>query len=146
MSSYLRYRADPTLRFWEKVDRAGGDGACWPWLASTRHGYGQYGVAKGHIAQAHRYAYELAVGPIPAGLEIDHLCRNTRCVNPNHLEAVTGRVNSLRSMSLMAINARKTHCKRGHALDGANLYRYGQARQCRTCRRLRDRAHRGVAA
>lgn len=76
-------------RFWEKVEKMAPDG-CWFWLASTRNGYGQIGQwSKGTIDYAHRVAYEMLVGPIPAGLVLDHICRNPSCVNPAHLEPVT---------------------------------------------------------
>lgn len=95
---------------------------------------------------AHRVAYEATVGPIPKGLQVDHLCRNRLCVNPSHLEAVTPAENKRRGFSPPAINARKTHCIHGHELAGANVYyrkdRPGR-RQCRECERIRKR--KGVA-
>jgi hypothetical protein len=89
-------------RFWEKVDRRGPD-ECWPWTAATKgHGYGMFAVAKvdGRVIlrQAHRMAYELAVGPIPEGLEIDHTCSVRNCVNPAHLEPVTHLENCRRTV------------------------------------------------
>lgn len=77
-------------RFWAKVDRRDG-GDCWPWLGTTTStGYGLFGVPReDRTVGAHRYAYELVVGPIPTGLELDHLCRVRNCVNPAHLEPVT---------------------------------------------------------
>ena len=84
--------ATPEGRFWAKVDRSG---SCWLWLAATSHGYGTF-QSNGKLVRAHRYAYELLVGPIPGGLVIDHLCRTTACVNPEHLEPVTQRENLLR--------------------------------------------------
>lgn len=120
-------------RFWSKVDKAGG--ACWTWNGTiNRYGYGEFAIGKKHYG-AHRVAYELSVAPIPAGLEIDHLCRNTRCVNPAHLEPVTPRENQLRSNSVAGINARKTHCIRGHEFSPDNTYispKSGQ-RVCRIC-------------
>src|SRR5438105_7122344 len=97
-------------RFWSKVDR-GGDADCWSWLASKdRDGYGFFCVSKDRPDdRAYRVAYRLLVGPIPNGLELDHLCRNPGCVNPTHLEPVSHRVNVLRGQGPSAINARKTH-------------------------------------
>lgn len=122
-------------RFWSKVDA---DGDCWEWTASVnvRHGYGQFHW-KGRPHRAHVLAWESLVGPVAEGHELDHRCRNRRCVNPDHLEPVTRRVNTLRSPTApTAINARKTHCIRGHALRGTNLYvRPNGHRNCRSCRR-----------
>lgn len=114
-------------RFWAKVDRSGGPDACWNWTASTTaDGYGRFRVrpessGESQKALAHRVAYELLVGPIPDGLQIDHLCRNRGCVNPAHLEPVTGQENTLRGDTIPASHAAQTHCTRGHLLSGANL-------------------------
>lgn len=79
-------------RFWEKVDRQ--EVGCWLWTAyRNRDGYGRFRPYRRDQVMAHRYAYELMVGPIPDGLQLDHLCRNPGCVNPSHLEAVTEREN-----------------------------------------------------
>jgi hypothetical protein len=80
---------------------------------------------------AHRLAYQLLVGPIPEGLVIDHLCRNPPCQNPAHMECVTHRENTLRGASPHAMNARKTHCKRGHEFTFQNTY--VDAKGCRSC-------------
>lgn len=97
-------RRDPAERFWEKIDLSGD---CWIWTLAPNGraggygrggGYGRFTVSyKPHVrVLAHRFAYEQLVGPIPEGMELDHLCRNTRCVRPEHLEPVTMRENRLR--------------------------------------------------
>lgn len=110
----------------------------WTGCLSTQ-GYGRI-RSNGVTHYAHRLAYEWAKGPIPEGMQIDHLCRNRACVNPEHLEAVTHQTNVARGVSPMADQKRQTHCKRGHPLDGDNLYltKAGK-RQCRECIRLRSR-------
>lgn len=83
-------------RFWSAVSKGDGD-TCWLWTASrTPEGYGQFGAEKRRIL-AHRFSYELSVGPIPEGLELDHLCRNRGCVRPDHLQPVTRQENARRS-------------------------------------------------
>lgn len=120
-------------RFWSKVDRKTPQ-QCWPWLASKREfGYGQFRLGE-TMALAHRVAYELLIGQIPDGLELDHLCRNPSCVNPAHLEPVTHRENCLRGTGSSARNARKAHCPRGHYYGGDNLYIHPDGgRRCRNC-------------
>jgi hypothetical protein len=89
-------------------------------------------------ARAYRITYETLVGPVPNGLELDHLCRVRACVNPGHLEPVTHRVNTLRGETVAARNARATHCPAGHPYDEVNTYadRLGR-RSCRECCRRR---------
>lgn len=95
-------------------------------------GYGQLPCHEGYLA--HRFAYELIVGPIKPGLQIDHLCRVRRCCNPEHLEPVTRKVNILRGESPTAKNARKTVCPRGHKYDEENTYLSKEGkRQCKIC-------------
>lgn len=121
-------------RFWSKVDRRGHD-ECWEWMAAkVPMGYGQLRIPGGHL-YAHRVAYEELVGPIPDGLSLDHLCRNTSCVNPAHLEPVTHRENCLRGVGFSAKNALKTHCKRGHEFSEENTRAYRGRRLCRACDR-----------
>jgi hypothetical protein len=123
--------------FWSRVGTPNEDG-CLPWTGYLdRKGYGRLKVGNRKEAMAHRVAYELANGRIPEGLTIDHLCRNHRCVNAEHLEAVTNKVNVLRGSGPSAKNARKTHCDHGHALTEENIYRYGSIRKCRACHYIR---------
>jgi hypothetical protein len=112
-------------------------GGCWEWTGATG-GSRRYGCisVKGVTRRAHRVAYELLAGPIPDGLELDHLCRNRLCVNPEHLEPVTHRENVLRGDAPPAANVSKTHCPRGHELTPENTYtRRGRpgGRECRAC-------------
>jgi hypothetical protein len=126
--------------FWAKVDKSDG---CWDWTGyKTATGYGRVQGTK----YAHRVAYELQVGPIPDGLEIDHLCRNRGCVNPAHLEVVTHQENQLRGNGPCGLNARKTHCPRGHEYTEKNTRVYQGHRMCRTCRRDDERERRRRAA
>ncbi len=124
-------------RFWQKVNKDGplwNGTPCWLWLASTSNGYGQISV-DGHDRQAHRVAYEMLVGPIPQGLQLDHLCRTQICVNPEHTEPVTQRVNILRGVGITAQAALKTECPQGHPYDEANTYVAPDgARACRICK------------
>lgn len=84
---------------------------------------------------AHVFVWEYVNGPVPAGLHIDHLCRAPRCVNPDHLEAVTPKENTLRGVGPTAINAKKTHCVHGHEYTAKNTYRTKTGgRSCRACR------------
>lgn len=131
---------DPATRFWAKVKES--PEGCWTWTgAATPKGYGRFGVAKGRTVLVHRWAYEHMVAEIPEGLTIDHLCRTTLCVRPDHLDPVPSRINNLRGNSLSAINARKTHCPEGHLYDEENT-RIGAdgSRECKECKRLRLRA------
>lgn len=129
---------DPMGRFLEKVDKTG---ECWVWIASlTKAGYGQFYVRPGEGSQlAHKWLWEATHGPVPGGLELDHICRNRPCVNPSHLEPVTRQVNNDRGWG----NNRKTHCPQGHPYDAENTsYRErDKSRQCKECNRQRVRRY-----
>lgn len=132
-------------RFRERVRKTDG---CWVWTGQVQpNGYGRFAVTAAYGPSAHRFAYELLVGPIPAGLQVDHVCHTAalragtcsggssclhrRCVNPAHLELVTAGENTRRWA------AAKTRCKHGHLLTTENTYRPPGAphrRQCRACR------------
>jgi len=111
-----------------------------------RYGYGQFrpagGRASGKVG-AHRWSYEHFVGPIPKGLQLDHLCRNRACVNPSHLEPVTPRENVMRGEGPASVNARKTRCDKGHPLTGENVGIHGTTgnRYCRACRKAAAAAY-----
>lgn len=139
------YRVSLEARFWAKVHKTDG---CWLWQAYVKsNGYGALGRGrrgKG-MALAHRMAWELTNGPIPEGMTIDHLCKNRRCVNPAHLEVVSRGENTLRSSGPSAVNATKTHCIRGHSLEGARITAEG-FRDCRECNKLEQRERRRKSA
>ena len=143
--------SDNEKRFREKYEINETSG-CWLWLAArnyssprgkprrTQWPYGSFSkrMSDGTLMQvtAHRFSYEQNVGPIPEGLELDHLCRNTLCVNPLHLEAVTHRTNIRRGYALKPLI---TVCKNGHEYIESNTYwkkRSGgtTTRECRQCR------------
>jgi hypothetical protein len=110
---------------------------CMEWTgALDRKGYARLAMGEGRNKIAHRVAYEAERGPIPDGLTIDHLCRNKRCSNPDHLEAVTFAENTRRENAQRPV---ATHCPRGHEWTPANTYSQSNGRRtCRACRRMRD--------
>lgn len=129
------------FRYVEKTD------SCWNWTGAKARGYGHFCISQRptKTVKAHRFSYELVNGTIPQGLTIDHLCRNTLCVNPAHLEAVTQLVNTKRHAKSI------THCKNGHEFSEENTYiRTGGInkgrRRCRACERERMRRIRGTVA
>lgn len=136
---------DPKLseRFWAKVDQTN---FCWNWTGSKCKGYGQLRINKRNV-YAHRFIYEAMLGRIPDGYQIDHLCRNSACVNVTHLEPVTKDENNRRGNSPAGQKSRQTHCKRGHPLSGDNLDMHmGKFRRCRACHREQEnRARRGLS-
>lgn len=126
---------DPLESFLARVEKTEG---CWIWQGTVMAN--GYGTGTGGLA--HRWAWELFRGPIPEGLQIDHLCRVTRCVNPDHLEPVTAKVNNARSESPSAIAGRRSHCAEGHEYTEENTYMYRGKRRCRTCNREKGRTAR----
>ncbi len=137
---------DITARFWSKVAKTDG---CWLWTGALINGYGVFSVKRKN-KYAHRFCYELLVGPITDGLSLDHVCHNSaedcsggiscahrRCVRPDHLDPVTLRTNTMRSPHTRpSINASKTHCPQGHPLSKA---RSNGQRLCVECNRRQTR-------
>jgi len=120
---------------------------CWNWQASKdEDGYGWFGNFTGK--KAHRFSYRLHIGELDPNLTIDHLCRNKACVNPEHMEQVTRSENTLRNPdNVTNINRQKTHCFRGHLLEGYNVkIKKGNKRTCRTCLNYMSRMNRGSKA
>ena len=140
--AYASKQSAPLMdRFLAKIEKQ--PNGCWKWTACTRKdGYGQLScgpASDGHIL-AHRASYELHKGPIPEGLDLDHLCRNRWCVNPDHLEAVTRQVNCLRGEHPSIQIHLSGRCQRGHEFNEENTYVYKGKRMCRVCRRIRRAA------
>ena len=131
-------------RFWMKVQKTD---TCWLWTAACNQGgYGRF-LCDGKLVQAHRWAYEQVKGPIPEGLDLDHLCRVRNCVNPNHLEPVTRRQNLMRGEHTYAKLHRAGHCKRGHPFNKQNTYICKQGkRHCRICNYENARRQRHMKA
>lgn len=141
-------RVPAVMRIWAKVVQDGN--GCWTFTGALSHaGYGQIGTGRrGEPARnrhTHRVMYEEVFGPVPDGLDLDHLCRNRACCNPWHLEPVSTRVNVLRGVGFAARHARQTHCVNGHPFDEANTYRFSipekgivSGRSCRRCHAIRE--------
>lgn len=131
--------------FWLSVEE--GPNGCWEWVSPNRvkFGYGRFHLA-GVQVMAHRVSWTILRGPIPQNQTLDHLCRNPRCVNPDHLEIVSNKENILRGNSPTAMNARKTHCKQGHEFTPENTRWYTKnngkyhGRRCKECYRTRRSA------
>jgi len=114
---------------------------CWIWTGGTggKTGYGKFNVrvapGQWRMVSTHRYAYEQIIGPVPDGMQLDHLCRVRLCCNPEHLEPVTRRVNQSRGIK----GALTTHCPQGHPYDETNTLRRANGhRRCRTCHSQRE--------
>lgn len=130
----MKYAVKLVEAFWKRT-RPSGDCVLWTG-AQNGVGYGVVSVERRNVL-AHRFAYELENGDIPAGQDLDHLCRVRACVNPDHLEAVTRGENLRRSeLTRPGMNARKTHCPKGHAFDSTYTDKAGRThRHCLRCRR-----------
>lgn len=146
--SEIKKRVDVEKRVFPKFNIA--SNGCWEWTGATnKKGYGElkFQFSEGIVyLKAHRVFYELFVGEIPEGLEIDHLCRNRKCVNPKHLEPVTTQENIMRGNGLAVLNSRKTCCVNGHPFTPENIirtkWRNGNGRACRECNRIGGRKSR----
>lgn len=130
----LKLNRDPRQRFDEKVTRSD---SCWNWVGGlTGSGYGMFWI-HGRERLAHILSYEWHVGPVPAGLELDHTCRNTACVRPDHLEPVTHKENMRRADIALGIRSAATQCPHGHPYDEANTSHRNGRRHCKACARIR---------
>lgn len=125
----------------DRVDRRHPEG-CWQWIGKSHYsGYGNVYI-QGRIYTTHRVMFELYYGPIPDGLDLDHICRNRICCNPEHLEPVSRRVNSLRGVGATAAHAKANHCPHGHPYEGNNLVILSHGgRDCRQCINRRSREY-----
>lgn len=124
----MRTRTPADIRFFDKVNKTLD---CWLWAGALSTGYGSF-RADDRSVYAHRWSYEYHVGPIPNGMQIDHLCRNRSCVNPGHLEPVTNAENARRGARSFDLTGR---CRKGHDVtDPANVYQGPNYRTCRICR------------
>lgn len=147
MSNRLGNVIRPAIdRFNERVQVA--PSGCIEWTGGLNGvGYGQFYAGRESLTQtgktyAHRWAYEHFVGPIPEGMFIDHLCRNRKCVNTDHLEPVTPRENVLRGVAPASLHAKKTHCPAGHPYSGDNVRVTNGSRFCRACSRIASQVRR----
>ena len=147
MGEYLDYQRDtyiykmkkePYERFLEKVIKTG---SCWGWTgAHTQAGYAVFSIA-GKFIYGHRYSFQLSKGNIPDGLQLDHLCDNKGCVNPEHLEIVTNQENQIRRYQ----NNPRQYCDKGHLFTKENtMYIKSGTRLCRICAINRTRKWRNA--
>ncbi|MGI8477822.1 MAG: HNH endonuclease signature motif containing protein [Thermomicrobiales bacterium] len=136
----IHINASQIERFWSKVAIAPGS-ACWEWQGKPKSsGYGSF---MGDCHPAHRVSFLIANGSVDPDLDVDHICRNRRCVRPEHLRQVPHRENTLCGIGPTAVNARKTHCKRGHPFTPDNMrVETTGSRRCLTCAMALKRARR----
>ena len=143
-------------RLWPRVDKSAGPDGCWVWTGARRNGFGYgeiwSGGNEGRPLVTHRVAWEATRGPVPEGMQLDHICKNAACCNPAHLRVVTPRQNYVDfSDSPHALNAKKTHCKHGHEFTPENTRwvtiahrnkhgkRTGKTKVCRACVKCDER-------
>ncbi|SRR6266702_4908771 len=134
---------DTQIEFWNRVEKTE---TCWNWTAGLTNGYGRFRRGPEDVVYSHRQSYIWEHGRIPTGLVIDHLCRNTKCVNPAHLEAVTTQENLRRGagpgMALWAGKSPKTECIHGHEYSEANKgVNKDGSYFCRECSSTRARGY-----
>ena len=155
MNHYDPFDTRVIKRFLDEVFPIMKEKGCWLWEGYTNSkGYGVFTASpntrkhvgkrigrKGKHILVHRYMYELMIGPIPKGLQIDHLCRVPLCVRPSHLEAVTQRENLMRGNGFAAHNSLKTHCPKAHEYTPENTAFIGTERRCKTCLNTRSLAY-----
>lgn len=143
-------KGTPEQRFSAFVQRTP-DCHLWTGARQSSNGYGRFGVSRGRIVFAHRFAYEMRHGKIPDGLHILHSCDNTGCVNPDHLRAGT-RIENMRDMRERGraawgnYQSAKTHCPKGHQYTESNTYIARGKRHCRQCKRISDKNRRSIRA
>ena len=131
---YTKYKE----KFYKKIKKID---KCWIWQGyKNKKGYGKFYAGK--QLYSHRYSYLIHKGIINHLMQIDHLCKNTSCCNPDHLEEVTQRINLLRGDTNTSKNAKKTHCPKGHEYFGNNLFYDNGSRQCKKCHSIKNKAYR----
>lgn len=143
---------DPKVRFGRHVDKHGpytglAAGRCWDWTGATSSGRGRFGIGSAkdgtrEVVLAYLWLWEQEHGPVPDGLELDHLCRRPICIRDSHLEPVPHVINCQRGVGGQH-NTAKTHCPGRHPYSGNNLYIDPSGRRhCRVCRRERQQSYR----
>lgn len=129
-----------SIPFWSRVEITS---TCWNWTGPTRSKTSPYGSIRlnGKNKLAHRHAYEMLIGPIDSNLTVDHLCKNTKCVNPAHMELVSLSENARRSGAILKASAKaaenqlaRNFCINGHEFTKENTYLTSRQRHCKQCR------------
>lgn len=137
IGAFVQLNSDSHMATAKPVGYVVCENGCWEWVGTlSDDGYGcVWDKSAGKVVKAHKWIWEQENGPVPDGLELDHVaCSNPRCCNPGHLKAVTHRENVRRGNGWAGQHARKTHCLKGHALTEDNLVPYRRARGARICK------------